>query len=283
MRYSAVLLVVAGLLHIPVWLLDGGSWEGTVSWRKPILFGLSTGITLWSLSVVVKNLPPYTWDRIVSWLTVLSLVLEVGLITVQQWRGRASHFNQDTGLEQWIDGLMLLLISIAFVGLIYFAFRSFGRLDLDRDYALAYRSGMLFLLASCIIGFAISWHGYQQIERGLSPEMVGRAGVAKFPHGVAIHALQLLPLFVYAIRGLRIEIRIRVLLIQLLSIPFALQLVFAIYQTVNGLERFNLGDFGSQSLALATTVSLLVPLLLAIRYAGISSGRQTEKYRCQNG
>ena len=156
MRYSAVLLVVAGLLHIPVWLLDGGSWEGTVSWRKPILFGLSTGITLWSLSVVVKNLPPYTLDRIVSWLTVLSLVLEVGLITVQQWRGRASHFNQDTGLEQWIDGLMLLLISIAFVGLIYFAFRSFGRLDLDRDYALAYRSGVLFLLASLCLPFEFS-------------------------------------------------------------------------------------------------------------------------------
>ena len=35
------LLVLSGAFHAVVFLVDGGSWEGPVSWRKPIVFGLS--------------------------------------------------------------------------------------------------------------------------------------------------------------------------------------------------------------------------------------------------
>jgi hypothetical protein len=45
----AALLMVSAIVHAAVWLADGGAWEGPVSWRKPILFSFSFGITSASL------------------------------------------------------------------------------------------------------------------------------------------------------------------------------------------------------------------------------------------
>ena len=36
----AVLMLASGVAHVGVWAVDGGAWEGAVSWRKPILFGV---------------------------------------------------------------------------------------------------------------------------------------------------------------------------------------------------------------------------------------------------
>ena len=49
----AALLLVSGVFHGFVFLVDGGSWEGPVSWRKPIVFGLSFGVTLATLTWIV--------------------------------------------------------------------------------------------------------------------------------------------------------------------------------------------------------------------------------------
>lgn len=46
---AGVLLLGSGLFHTLVFLPDGGGWDGPLSWRKPILFGFSFGITVLSL------------------------------------------------------------------------------------------------------------------------------------------------------------------------------------------------------------------------------------------
>ncbi len=56
------LLVFAGLFHAAVWLASGQPWEGSVSWRKPALFGVSGGFTLVSLGLLYKLLAPQPWD-----------------------------------------------------------------------------------------------------------------------------------------------------------------------------------------------------------------------------
>ena len=40
-----VVLVASGLAHAVAWAILGGPWEGPVTWRKPILFGISGGLT----------------------------------------------------------------------------------------------------------------------------------------------------------------------------------------------------------------------------------------------
>ena len=90
--------MLSGLAHLGVWLFLGGQWEGPVSWRKPILFGISTGMTVLSIGWLVPKLRPSKIDMFLSAGLGISLVVEVALITVQQWRGVASHFNHDLSL-----------------------------------------------------------------------------------------------------------------------------------------------------------------------------------------
>jgi hypothetical protein len=54
---AGVLLLASGMFHTVVFLVDGGPWDGPLSWRKPILFGWSFGITLLTLAWVLSYLP----------------------------------------------------------------------------------------------------------------------------------------------------------------------------------------------------------------------------------
>src|SRR5687768_12005768 len=65
----AALLVVSGAFHGAVYLVEGGAWAGPISWRKPIVFGLSFGITLATLTWFMTFLRP---RRAVGW-TVLGV------------------------------------------------------------------------------------------------------------------------------------------------------------------------------------------------------------------
>ncbi|MEV4257971.1 hypothetical protein AB0J52_32825, partial [Spirillospora sp. NPDC049652] len=49
-----VLLFLSGLAHLAVYAVDGGPWTGPLSWRKPITFGLSFGLTVVSLTWVTS-------------------------------------------------------------------------------------------------------------------------------------------------------------------------------------------------------------------------------------
>ncbi len=113
----AAVLLASGLLHLVLWLGSGQAWEGSVSLRKPALFGISGGLTVWSLAWVIANLPARRHDawltRALSW----ALLVEVSLITLQYWRGVASHFNHTTTLDGIIERTMLVLILLATVAL----------------------------------------------------------------------------------------------------------------------------------------------------------------------
>jgi len=260
---AGLILILSGLLHIPVWIFDGSDWEGSVSWRKPILFGISTGMTLWSIGWIcgaIKRDRFAKLDLVVSFATAVSLVIEVALITLQQWRGAASHFNQATEFDGRIDGVMFVLICIAFLGIVYFGIRSFGFLSLDDGFALAVRSGMVFLILSCIIGFVISSYGYTRIQAGLAPETVGQSGVTKFPHGVAIHVLQILPAIVFLLRKLSVRSDITKQFIWCVSGSFMSLLVFACVQTIAGQARFEMNSWIGYLLLLVAIVILSVPI-----------------------
>jgi hypothetical protein len=170
------------------------------------------------------------------------------LITLQRWRGVASHFNHATLFDTIVEYAMLTLICIAAGGISYFYVRCFGKLELDAGYAAAVRSGMSFLMISCLIGFAISFYGYHQVAEHLPPETIGGKGVAKFPHGVAIHALQIIPGVIWLMKRFHFRLQQRKFVVGCLTISFAFQIAFACYQTINGLSRVEL-DFGYVGIA----------------------------------
>ncbi|MFG1962741.1 hypothetical protein [Nonomuraea sp. NPDC049028] len=112
-----LLLIVSGLVHLGVLVLDGGPWDGPVSWRKPFTFGVSFGLSVLSLTWVSQFIRLRRRNVFLGVFAAASVV-EVALISVQAWRGVPSHFNMSTDVDSLIartlaaGGFTLIAIAI---------------------------------------------------------------------------------------------------------------------------------------------------------------------------
>lgn len=90
---TGALLVATGLVHLGVFLVDGGPWGGPVSWRKPATFGISFGVTALAVAWIAGFLG---LSRRTGWLLLGGLggasALEVAWVALQAWCGVPSHF-----------------------------------------------------------------------------------------------------------------------------------------------------------------------------------------------
>jgi hypothetical protein len=233
-------LVASGIAHVGVWGVVGGPWEGPVTWRKPILFGISGGLTCLSLGWAFCRLACRRGDGPLAWATALALFVEVALIDLQCWRGVASHFNRATPLDSVLYDVMgWLILGVTLVCLDLTA-RFFLRPppDMPADMLLAARVGFVLLAVSCLLGIWASVHGDARVQAGRAPESFGAAGVVKFPHGAVIHAVQWLPALAWAARRAGIAARGRLWLVAAASVGSGLLLVYALAQTLLGRPRF---------------------------------------------
>ena len=251
---AGALLVASGLLHL-LWMWGTNSeWSGPLSPRKPALFGVSGGLTIWSIVWSVKQCTPFRYDKIFARLMAGGLLAEVGLITVQYWRGVPSHFNRTTTLDICVESTMLLLILLVTLGLAWLCWRSFWLVPMPQARSIAIRAGLWLLLVSCGLGFMTTILGEVNIANGRSPEIWGRAGVLKYPHGAALHAIQTLPIVAAILQWLQVSRAERI--VRHVAFSHVFFLGYAIWQTLVGRSRFDVDLVGG--------VLLLVSVLLLV-------------------
>jgi hypothetical protein len=125
---------------------------------------------------------------------------------------------------------------------------------------IAIRGGFWLLAVSCVLGFLITLLGERNQARGLPPELWGRAGVMKYPHGAALHAIQLLPCLAWILDRFKIFKPERYVTQALGS--QVLLLTQAIWQTSRGRARLDL-DWVGGTLLVASWL-LLIPSIFVI-------------------
>jgi hypothetical protein len=177
--------LASGLLHLVVWAIDGGAWSGPVSWRKPIVFGLSGGLLSLSLAWVIGHLDATAARRRWSLLFVWAMTVEIFLIDLQRWRGVASHFNDATIFDAVVFQLMGMLALAFSVPILVWTRQAFRLTDLPRDTAIALRGGLGLLALSVLLGVITA---------------VAEDTRWKLAHGLSLHAIQALPLLAWALR-----------------------------------------------------------------------------------
>ena len=252
----AALLVVSGLVHAGVYLVDGGSWQGPVSWRKPVVFGLSFGITLATLTWFMGFLRP---RRATGWIVLglfaLASVGEVFLISMQKWRGVASHFNENTAFDAAVFSFMGLLVSLVGLLTVVITIWSFVRIDAPATLAWAIRAGLMLMLASQAVGV-------QMIVEG--GNTFGAAGALKVPHAFTLHAVQVLPALalVLSLSALSESRRLRILAVG--AAGYAVLIASTAVQTYRGEAPLDLGVLTS-ALAMVGIGLLVISGILALR------------------
>ncbi|RZT17459.1 hypothetical protein EV649_5001 [Kribbella sp. VKM Ac-2569] len=252
---GALLLLSAGV-HAVVFAVDGGSWQGPISWRKPIVFGLSFGITLltvtWLLTFFrIRNITGWI---VVSVLSFASLA-EVALVSLQKWRGVESHFNESTTFDSTVFSWMGMLVGVVVVTTVFVTARSFFRIDAPASLAWAIRLGLLLMLASQAVGV-------QMIAEG--GNTFGDSGSLKVPHAFTLHAAQVLPALALLLRSSVSTERRRIRIVQLGAIGYAVVIVSTMIQTYSGSRPLDLG-LVSSAVAVAGLGLLGASGLIALR------------------
>lgn len=202
LRWCATALLVSGLVHAVVALVDGSSWWGPVSWRKPVVFGFSFGLLLWSGIWILRQLPP----RRFGWPVVVVLggasVAEVALITMQRWRGVPSHFNNATLFDRAVISAMGNLVALVVLSVAALLVWSLVDFSGGAGARVAVVVGLAGALAGGAVGGAMVAVGEAQATAtGEVPSSVvfGAQGSAKLAHFAGMHGLQLLGLLTAAL------------------------------------------------------------------------------------
>ncbi|MCX5051473.1 hypothetical protein OG895_29800 [Streptomyces sp. NBC_00201] len=190
-----LVLVVSGLVHLAVFAVDGGPWDGPVSWRKPVTFGLSFGATLIAVTWVTSYLRVGPRLRALL-LTVFAAdcVVEVGGITLQAWRRVPSHLDMETSFDTAVSMTLAVGGGVLVVLLTVFALASFRhRPSGPAGMAPAVRSGFAILLVALATGAAMIARGVVLTRTGHQEAAYHSTAPLKPLHGVSLHAVLVLP------------------------------------------------------------------------------------------
>ena len=189
------LLLVSGLVHLAILLATGGSWEGPLSFRKPITFGLSFGLTLMTIVWVSRFLALGTHARSTLLLSFTAAsVVETTLVSLQTWRGVPSHFNVATAFDAWVTrglaggGVALVIMVVAMTAV---AFRLAPRVPASMR--LAVRAGLLALCGAMAAGGVMIARGMTLVAGGAADTAYHTGGFLKPVHGVLMHGILVLP------------------------------------------------------------------------------------------
>jgi hypothetical protein len=188
-------LMASGLFHLGVLVVTGGSWQGPLSWRKPMTFGVSFGLTLITIAWVASYIRLGRRTR--NWLLGLfaaACVLEVSLITLQAWRRVPSHFN----LETPFDGLIARTLAVGggvLVAVIAVLTVASWRTDpqVAPSMRLAVRAGLVALDVAVLVGAMMIATGISRALGGDQQAAYAVGGALKPAHAVTMHGVLVLP------------------------------------------------------------------------------------------
>ena len=280
-------LTVTGLLMLPALaiamvglIVDPRFITGAPAWLKPAKFAISIAIYVFTLAWTFTLIPDWEkTQRIVGWLTAIAMVLELAIIDFQAFRGTTSHFNLGTPLNGALFALMGFTIVAQTLTSVAVAI-AFWRQTFD-DHALgwALRLGMTVTIIGALSGglmtlptatqsaAAPAGHAMPVIGAHTvgapdgGPGMPGTGwstghGDLRVPHFFGLHALQVIPLFVFVLRRRRLstDARVRLTLVAAGSYValFAILLAQALRgQSVLNPDALTIGTLGAWTLITA--------------------------------
>lgn len=280
-------LTFTGMLMLPALVMASGGLiidprmiTGAPAWLKPAKFSASIAIYVFTLAMAFTLIPNWPKTRrVVGWTTAIVMVLELAIIDLQAFRGRASHFNLSTPF----DGLLFAIMGTAIFAqtLTSIAVASaFWRQKFD-DPALGWslRLGMTITIIGALSAglmtrptadqraAAHAGHGMPVVGAHTVGAPDGGPGVPgtgwstahgdlRVPHFVGLHALQVLPLIAFVMRRRRLSTDKRLLLMLTAAgsyfTLFALLLAQALRgQSILKPDALTLGLFGGWALVTA--------------------------------
>jgi hypothetical protein len=259
-RLTAVGIAMLALLAATgvALLVDPREVMGAPAWMKPAKFAASIAIYTLTLAWVFTYLPEWKRTRrIVSWVTAVTLMLEIVIIDAQAWRGTTSHFNVGTVLDGVLFTIMGLAIAMQTLTAIAVAVALWRQRFSDRALGWALRLGMTITLVGAMTGGLMTQPTREQRDNARAGHRMTVAGAhtvgaadggpglpgtgwsrehgdLRVAHFLGLHALQMLSLvaLLLARRGWQ-DIR-RVRMVWAISASYVSLFALLLWQALRG-------------------------------------------------
>jgi hypothetical protein len=274
--WLALVFLANAAVHGAAFLIGDLPWEGAVSWRKPLLFSFSFAAASVSMAWVMTFLPrtrPLGWS--LAAVFAATSMGETALISMQVWRGTASHFNTRSPFDVAVFsamGFLIIGVAAAFIVLMVWAFVS---LRAPTSLAWAIRLGLVLLVAGQAIGGIVLGEGLRQMEVGpvASPVAFGEAGSMNVPHALALHGLQVVPLLGWILLFSRWDERRRAVLVVVAAVGYGAAIGASVAHAAAGRAPFQLT--GGTGVVMVAAV-LVVAAAYVVAIAGLNVGGRAE-------
>lgn len=256
---TVLAVVMSGLLLISVIGLfaDERTVVGQPAWLKPAKFAISFVVYSLTLAWLLSHLR--RGRRIARWaanVVAITAYLEVGIIVTQAARGRASHFNDTTLLDETLWRSMGALIIALWLATAVIAILLWREGMPDRAGTWTVRLGMCLLLAGLLQGFLMIAPTAEQMElddRGVATPIGAHAvgvpdggpgmpltgwsttgGDLRVGHFVGMHGLQAILLFTMLLSWLVKDVVRRTRLVFVFAFAYCGLLVLVTWQALRG-------------------------------------------------
>jgi hypothetical protein len=222
LMYVAAAMAALAIVSLVGLVVDDRMLGNMSVWLKPFKFAVSFVAYLVTLAWMVSLMRR---SRRVAWWagTVVAAfaALEVALIVFQAARGRQSHFNNATPLDEMIFQAMGATIGVLYLASLVIAALLLRQRMSDPAIKWTLRLGLLIALVGMALGFLMLSPTPEQQASGLDTQQGGHSvgvpdggpgmpltgwsttgGDLRIPHFLGMHALQLLPLLGIALTAL---------------------------------------------------------------------------------
>ncbi len=289
---GALVLALAGL-----WL-DPRTIAGAPAWLKPAKFSASTAIYAFTFAWAFTYLADWRRTRrLVGWATAAVFVLEVAIIFVQAWRGKASHFNVGTPLDAALFAAMGLAISIQTAAAVFVAVALWRQRFEDRAMGWALRLGVSISLIGSATGGLMTAPTATQLAEARETRSIpvigahtvgapdGGPGVPgtgwsvehgdlRVPHFLGLHTMQALPLLVVLIRR-RVSDRSVIRLTVVAAAAYLSLFVLLLWQALRGESFVHPGAATTMALVAWTVVTVAAAAIASLRPSAMRASAVT--------
>lgn len=282
---TAALALVAGVLV----LIDSRELLGAPLWMKPFKFFISAALLSATLAYLIPRIQKATrLVQIASKVILVSLAVELVLITWAAATETTSHFNVSSPLAIAVWSAMAGFITAVWIAtmVITFVYIRFG--DSTGIIKRAFSWGMVISLVGMAVAFLMTGPTSDQLadfqgiagahtigaqDGGPGLPLFGWSTVAgdlRIPHFVGLHALQVLPVAVWLLRG-----RIIGRGVDFLALGYLALLTLLTFQALVGQSIVQT----SVGFGIGMLVAIILPLIAALIHPSLAAkGAKATRY-----
>ena len=194
--------IAVGIVCLILMQVDDKQILNVNRWLKPMKFYFSVGLMILTMGWLLHYLNDTKKIKRFTWLLIISMFFENGLIILQAIRGTTSHFNASTIVDGMIFnfmGIFILIFTICCIRICIAFFRQ-KQFSISDAYIWGIRLGILFFVLFSMEGgimLSLMKHtvGGPDDSTGIPVMNWSKDyGDLRIAHFAGIHSLQVLPL-----------------------------------------------------------------------------------------